>query len=96
MPVKQFWALTVYDRATMSFIYSDSDRTSLSSYDLDKMHKNTDGGVTIYVGPKAPRGLEANWIPTAGKRPLPAMRLYGPTDGFNQKTFKLPGFEVVN
>jgi len=96
MPVKQFWAITVYDRATMSFIYSDLDRTTLSSYDLDKMKKNADGGVSIYVGPKAPDGLEANWIPTAGKRPLPAVRFYGPTEAFNNKTFKLPDFELVS
>lgn len=95
MPVKQFWALTVYDRATNAFIYTDIERTTLSSYDLDKMTKNADGGVTIYVGPKAPDGLEANWIPTAGKRPLPAMRFYGPTDAFNNKTFKLPDFELI-
>lgn len=95
MPVKQFWAITVYDRATMSFIYSDLDRTTLSSYELDKMKKNADGGVSIYVGPKAPDGLEANWIPTSGKRPLPAVRFYGPTDAFNNKTFKLADFELV-
>jgi hypothetical protein len=41
MPVKQFWALTVYNRDTMSFIYSDTNRTTLSSYDLDKMSKTT-------------------------------------------------------
>jgi hypothetical protein len=29
------------------------------------MKKNADGGVTIYVGPKAPQWLESNWIPTA-------------------------------
>ena len=56
--------------------------------------KNPDGGVTIYVGPKAPDGLDGNWIPTAGRRPLPAMRFYGPTDAFNNKTFKLPDFEL--
>jgi len=95
MPVKQFWALTVYDRATMSFIYSDLNRTTLSSYDLGKMQKNADGGVSIYVGPKAPDGLDANWIPTSGKRPLPAVRFYGPTDVFNNKTFKLADFELV-
>lgn len=94
MPVKQFWAL-LYDRATMSFIYSDLNRTTLSSYDLGKMKKNGDGGVSIYVGPKAPDGLEANWIPTSGKRPMPAVRFYGPTDAFNNKTFKLPDFELV-
>ncbi len=95
MPVKQFWALTVYDRATFSFIYSDSNRTTLSSFDVDKMKKNADGGVTLYVGPKAPEGLEANWIPTSGKRPLPAIRFYGPTAEFNNKTFKMPDFEQV-
>lgn len=95
MPVKQFWALTVYDRATNAFIYNDLNRTTLSSYDLDKMKKNADGGVTLYVGPKAPSGLESNWIPTAGKRPLPAMRFYGPTEAFNNKTFKLADFEMV-
>jgi hypothetical protein len=95
MPVRQFWALTVYDRATCSFIYSNSNRTTLSSYDLDKMQKNADGGATIYIGPKAPDGMEANWIPTAGKRPLPAMRCYGPMEALNNKTFKLRDFEAV-
>lgn len=95
MPVKQFWALTVYDRATFSFIYSDSNRTTLSSYDLDKMKRNPDGGVTLYVGPKPPAGLESNWIPTEGKRPMPTMRFYGATEALNTKTFKLPDFEIA-
>jgi hypothetical protein len=93
MPVRQFWAVTVYDRATMSFIYSDSMRTTLSSYDLPKMKKNADGGVTIYMGPAAPEGYESNWIPTAGKRPLPAMRCYGPTDALNNRSFRLNDVE---
>jgi len=95
MPVRQFWALTVYDRATCSFIYSNTNRTTLSSYDTDSMRKNADGGVTIYIGPKPPDGLESNWIPTAGKRPLPAMRCYGPTEALNNKTFKLADLELV-
>ncbi len=96
MPVKQFWALTVYDKATYSFIYSESNRTTLSSYDLPNMKKNEDGSVTIYVGPQAPEGLESNWIPTRGKRPMPMFRLYGPTEEFNNKTFKMPDFEKAN
>jgi hypothetical protein len=80
MPVKQFWALTIYDRATNGFIYTDQNRTTLSSYDLPKMTKNADGSVALFVGPKAPSGMEANWIPTRGKRPLPALRFYGPTE----------------
>lgn len=96
MPVKQFWALTIYDRATFSFIYSESNKTTLSSYDLDKLKKNADGSVTLYVGPKPPPGLEFNWLPTAGKRPLPAFRFYGGTDALFDKTFKMPDFEVIN
>jgi hypothetical protein len=96
MPVKQFWAVTVYDRATFSFIYSDSGPTTLSSYDLAKMKKNADGGVTLYVGPKAPDGLESNWIPTQGKRPMPTIRFYGAADELNRKTFKMPDFEEVS
>ena len=95
MPVEQFWALTVYDRATMGFIYTAEDRTTLSSYDLENMAKNDDGSVPIWIGPQAPEGMEANWIPTAGKRPLPAMRLYGPMQAFNDKSFKLPDFVRV-
>jgi len=95
MPVRQFWALTVYDRATFGFIYTESGRTTLSSYDLDKMKKNADGSITLYVGPKAPQGWESNLIPTAGVRPLPAMRLYGPTEAINSKAFKMDDFELV-
>jgi hypothetical protein len=95
MPVKQFWALTVYDRATHSFIYTPSERTTISSYDYENLKKNDDGSVTLYVGPKAPEGLESNWIDTMGKRPLPAIRFYGPTEEMNNKTFKLADFELV-
>jgi len=95
VPVKQFWALTCYDRATFGFIYTDSNRTTLSSYDLDKLKKNLNGSVTIYIGPEVPEGLESNWIPTAGKRPMPTLRMYGPTEELFNRTFKLPDFELV-
>jgi hypothetical protein len=45
---------------------------------------------------KPPEGLDANWIPTAGKRPLPTFRFYGGIEALHTKTFKMPDFEVVN
>lgn len=96
VPVKQFWSLTIYDRATMAFIYTQSNRTTLDSYGLDQMKKNEDGSVTLYVGPSAPEGLASNWIPTGGKRPLPAFRFYGPDEPFYDKTFKMPDFERID
>jgi hypothetical protein len=95
VPVKQFWALNVYDYATWNFIYNPLDRVGLSSYDMPNMKANADGSVDIYIGPKAPKGLESNWIPTQGKRALPCMRLYGPDEAFWDKSFKMPDLELV-
>lgn len=96
VPVQQFWALTVYDRATFSFIYAPNHRTTLSSYDLPNMKKNPDGSVSIYIGPKSPEGMESNWIDTAGKRPMPMFRFYGPAKALNDKIFKMPDFEPID
>ena len=95
VPVKQFWSLTIYDRDTWAFIYSPQMLPGLSSRDTDKMTKNADGGVTLYFGPRAPKGLEANWIPTSGKKPYAMFRFYGPEEAFYNKTFKLADVELV-
>jgi hypothetical protein len=95
VPVKQFWSLIVYDMETYSFIYSPQMRPGLSTFDMANMKKNEDGGVTIYFGPKAPSGLESNWIPTAGKKPFPIMRFYGGTEAFWDKSWKMPDVELV-
>jgi len=95
VPGKQFWALIVYDRATWAFIYSPLERVGLSSYDKPNMKRNADGSVDLYIGPKAPKGLESNWIPTEGKRPFPVMRIYGGDEAFWDKSFKMPDLELV-
>jgi hypothetical protein len=96
VPVKQFWSLIIYDLETMAFIYSPEERQGLSSaIDLPNMKKNQDGSVTIFFGPKAPKGQESNWIPTAGKRPLPVVRFYGGTEAFWDKSWKMPDVEMV-
>lgn len=95
VPVRQFWSLIVYDAATFAFIYNPLNRTGLSSFDRDKMKTNADSSLTIYIGPKAPVGLEANWIPTQGKQPYPYFRLYGPLDSVFDKSFRFADFELV-
>ena len=95
-PIKQFWSLIVYDLETVAFIYNDQNVIGLSSaIDLPNMKKNKDGSVTMYFGPKAPKGLESNWIPTAGKKPFPVVRIYGGTDKFWDKSWKMPDVELV-
>ena len=95
VPVDQFWALIVYDMATYAFIYDPLSRVGLSSRERSSMKVNGDGSVDLYFGPKAPDGLESNWVSTQGKVPAPVMRFYGAQDAFWNKTFKLPDVEMV-
>jgi hypothetical protein len=95
VPAKQFWSLTMYDRATWSFVNNPLDRAGGGSLNMDQMKVNADGSVDLYVGPNAPTGLESNWIPTMGKEPYLWLRLYAPEDAFWNKSFKMPDLELV-
>ncbi|MCP1760136.1 DUF1254 domain-containing protein [Bradyrhizobium japonicum] len=96
MPAREFWSLTMYDRATWAFVNNPLDRAGLGSFNKDQMKMNPDGSVDLYVGPNAPPGQETNWIPTMDKEPYLWLRLYGPQDAFWTKTFKMPDVELVN
>lgn len=96
VPARQFWSLTMYDRATWAFVNNPLDRAGLGSFNLDQMKLNADGGVDVYVGPKAPANLESNWIPTMSKELYLWLRLYAPDEAFWNKTFKMPDLERVN
>ena len=95
VPVKNFWAVNMYDDATGAFIYNPLVRAGLSNYDRKTMKINSDESVTIYIGPKAPEGLESNWIPTEGKKPFILIRLYGAEEAYYNRSFVLDDFELV-
>ncbi|WP_340670545.1 DUF1214 domain-containing protein [Phyllobacterium sp.] len=58
--------------------------------------KNEDGSMDLFIGPAAPQGKEANWIPTDPKRGFEVMfRLYAPTKALFEKTWTLPDLEPV-
>ncbi len=95
VPVKEFWSITVYSLETSSF-FLHSTRLTLGSLDKE-LRKNADGSVDIYFGPKAPAGLESNWLYTEpGKQWFPWFRLYGPEKPIFDKVFKLPDIEKVS
>ncbi|WEK49667.1 MAG: DUF1254 domain-containing protein [Candidatus Kaistia colombiensis] len=88
-PVKQYWSVTVYDRATHALV-RDLDRASVASIGKG-VATNADGSVDIYFGPKAPEGKEANWVPTDPKGAFELLfRLYGPEKPLFDKSWKLP------
>ena len=96
MPVSQFWSLIVYDGETWAFIYTKEKKVGISSYDMDHLKKNPDGSVTLYFGPKPPKGLEDNWIPTGGKTPAPALRFYGAQQPIIDRSFVMPDVEPAD
>ena len=78
---------------TKGFI-RDAKRVGLSRRKIDEMVKNDDGSVDIYFAPKAPKGFEANWIPT-GEDFFVIFRLYGPEDAAFNKSWQLGNIEKV-
>ena len=94
MPVKQYWSVTAYDRATHALI-RDTKWSSRSSQ-TPGLQKNADGSVDIYFASKAPDGKESNWIPTDAKGRFEALfRFYGPEKPLFDKTWVLPDIEKV-
>ncbi len=88
-PAKQFWALTLYDTETRSFIDTKHDIAGLDS--RKDLVKNADGSVDLFIGPEAPKGKEKNWIPTApGRGWFGLFRLYAPTEAYFDRSWKLP------
>src|SRR5882672_3909973 len=94
VPIQQYWSVTAYDRQTHALIKGVS-RASRASNRME-IQKNADGSVDIYFGPAAPAGKESNWVPTkAGGGFELLFRLYGPTPGLRDGSWKLTDMEKV-
>lgn len=98
VPVKQFWALTLYSEDTRRpYDNGGADPRSINLDSRDELLTyNPDGSVDLYIGPAAPAGMERNWMRTVGEDGwFVIFRLYAPTEPFFDKQFALPDFEAV-
>ncbi|MCZ6652024.1 MAG: DUF1254 domain-containing protein [Planctomycetota bacterium] len=94
-PMKQFWAVSVYDIDTRNLFRNESLKAEVSS-NSKGLQKNGDGSVDVYFGPKAPSGKESNWVQTVpDKFWFPYFRLYAPTEAYFDKSWPLPDIEKV-
>ncbi|MBV8137570.1 MAG: DUF1254 domain-containing protein [Deltaproteobacteria bacterium] len=91
-PAATFWSVTIYDVSTRALIANKQQIADKSSR-MDLI-KNVDGSVDIYFGTEAPKGMEANWIPTVrGKAWFAYFRFYSPTKPYFDRSWVLPNIE---
>ena len=94
-PVKDFWAVTMYDTQTRSQLQTDQQFPTLGSQDKG-IKKNADGSMDIYFAPKAPKGKEGNWLQTIpGKSWFIALRMYGPLQPWIDQTWRPGEIELM-
>lgn len=93
VPAENFWSLTLYEAANASGLATEARRyPSLGS--RDNPVKNADGTIDLYIGPKSPKGKEANWLATApGRGFFAILRLYGPGERAVDYSWKPGDFE---
>jgi len=92
VPVTQYWSMTVYNRATHTFIREA--RWVGRSSQTPGLHKNADGSVDIFFGPTPPASGDTNWVPTDPHGRFEVLaRFYGPEKPLFDKTWQLPDVE---
>jgi len=95
VPVAQFWSVVLYSENTRRPY--DNGGTEIKDVALnsrmEQLQYNEDGSVDLYIGRKAPKGMETNFLKTIGQDGwFIYFRLYAPTEPFFDKSFQLPDF----
>jgi hypothetical protein len=96
VPAGDFWAFTVYSGQHRGFLETDQRSAGIDST-AQGIQANEDGSYTLWFSPKPPAGKEANWVQTVEGKSFNSMfRLYGPLEGWFEKTWTIGDFELVD
>ncbi len=96
VPVKEFWAVTIYDPQTRSMLRTEQLLPEVSSK-MPATVINPDTSADVYFGPEPAAGHESNWIQTVpGKGWFATMRLYAPLEPWFDKTWRPGEIERVD
>jgi hypothetical protein len=95
IPAANFWSIVVYDVWTRSMLANGQREASKNSYNPDLI-TNDDGSVELFFGPEPPATADSNWIRTLpGKGWFTILRLYGPLEGYMDRSWKPSDIENV-
>lgn len=96
IPVKDFWSLIAYDTQSRSMLQTDQQYPQVGSQNPE-LKANADGSIDVYFGPKAPTGMDGNWVQTIpGKGWSVLLRLYGALEPWFDKSWRPGEFERVD
>jgi hypothetical protein len=95
IPAANFWSIVVYDVWTRSMLANGQQEASKNSYNPDLV-TSEDGSVELLFGPNPPATASGNWIRTLpGKGWFTILRLYGPLEGYMDRSWKPSDIELV-
>jgi len=90
-PAARFWDLSAYRSETRSLLPATPGATSAVNTYTENLRVNDNGSIDIYFGPgDPPDGFENNYVKTyEGMRWFTYFRLYGPTDGYFDRSWPM-------
>jgi hypothetical protein len=87
-----FWSITMYDLKTSYTVDNPINKYAVSSY--DKLIKNSDGSITIYIQNTSPgKDKETNWLPSVSSPFYLIFRCYAPNLALSKKLKDLDTFQ---
>lgn len=98
IPAGLFWSLTAYDAVTAAGVDVKNNKWP-SLGDRDNPVTNKDGSTTIYMGPTAPKDskmAESNWLQFSDESWFTLLRLYGPTKGIFDGSWRPDEFKRLS
>lgn len=85
-----FWSFTMYDLPNRYLVENVINRYSIGSQ-TESLKINEDGSLTIFFQTESPgKDREGNWLPTPDGPFYTVLRIYGPSDGILNGTYKFP------
>lgn len=101
-PVKAFWSITIgktrrqlinWLPATGVMVANPEHKYSVSSH--SNLATNADGSTDIYLGPTAPAGHKANWLPTRNGDVMLWLRMYEPEESALEDGWTPPAIKEI-
>lgn len=93
-PAKDFWSIAVYNNKLRTLIANKQGKAIVNN--LRQLKTEADGSVRVFIAPEAPVGYEDNWIQSnVGEGFFVYLRLYGPTEAYYDKSWKMPDIKRI-